>query len=104
MVDSSTSISEDLDRISEHLEILGQLTPIELKQTLGLCTEFHTHGATCNPRYSLIVYIHSFVGWGPVYLNTNTPEYIGFGLPDNLVGRIDRQVPWPPALFRLFFP
>mgnify|MGYP007068924131 CR=1 FL=1 len=104
MADVSTLISEDLDRIEQLLEELGQHTPIELRDALSLCQKDHIHSASCDNQFKLIVYIHKTVPWGPVWVRTNSTSYIEYSLPLASGQREWRKIPWPPALCNIFFP
>ena len=104
MADGSTLISEDLGRIEQLLEELGQHTPIELRDALSLCQKDHIHSASCDNQFKLIVYIHKTVPWGPVWVRTNSTSYIEYSLPLASGEREWRKIPWPPALYNIFFP
>ncbi len=104
MPDTTIGIQEDLDTIGELLDELGQLTPSELRNVLNLCLEAHVHRELCDPRFKLIVYIHSRMPWGPVTISMNT-RHLKFSLPcKDLSQREWREIPWPPALHHLFYP
>lgn len=104
MTDTTIGIQEDLDAIAELLDELGQYTPAELRDALGLCTQAHIHTDTCSPRFRLISYIHGRMSWGPVSLRTTNTAYIQYGLPRRDSTEPEwRELPWPPALHGLFF-
>ncbi|HMS92216.1 MAG TPA: hypothetical protein PJ993_02590 [Candidatus Saccharibacteria bacterium] len=104
MSDTTTGIQEDLDTIGALLDELGQHTPAELREALDLCTENHVHRGICHPRYKLIVYVHSHMPWGPVWLRTSNTAYIQYSLPYRDSSQREwRELPWPPALQNIFF-
>lgn len=104
MTESSAILQEDLDRIEQLLEELGQHTPIELRDALSLCQKDHIHSASCDNQFKLIVYIHKTVPWGPVWIRTNSTSYIEYSLPLASGQREWCKIPWPPALYNIFFP
>lgn len=102
-MNATVGIEQDLDRIGIILDELGQLTPTELRESLGLCEEHHLHRSTCDPKLHLITYLHGRIPWGPIWVKTEHTLYIEFSLPDTSGGRMWRRIPWPPALYNIFF-
>lgn len=104
MTETTTILQEDLYRIEQLLEELGQHTPSELREALSLCHKDHIHSSSCDNKFKLIVYIHRTVPWGPVWVRTNSTTHIEYSLPITSGGREWRKIPWPPALYNIFFP